>query len=64
VRFDPFHGNSQKMKSAIPTCEDGNAEMWCKWQEQLNELYQLVVLKIADHKAKAVIPLFHGKPLA
>jgi hypothetical protein len=33
MRFDPFNGNSQKMKNAVVTFEDGNAEIQCEWQE-------------------------------
>jgi hypothetical protein len=49
IKVDPSDENSQKTKKAILTFKDGgDAEIWCKWQELLNELYQLVPLKGAD----------------
>jgi hypothetical protein len=44
--------------------EDGDAEMWCGWREQLNELYQLVQLRMADQKSKPVKSLNFCKALA
>lgn len=40
------------------TLEDSDAEVWCKWREQINELYQLSVrLRMADQKSKPVVSL-------
>lgn len=44
---------------------DGDAETWCKWQQQqLGELYRPVPLKKADQKAKAVVTQLCDKALA
>ena len=43
--------------------QDGDAEMWCEWQEQLGELYRLIPLTTAKQNAKAVVSLLCGKAL-
>jgi hypothetical protein len=48
MRFDPSDENYLKSKKAVIIFEDGDAEMWCYWWEQLNELYQHIQLKKAD----------------
>jgi hypothetical protein len=54
------------MKKSVLTFEDGDAEMWCEWREQLDELYRLVPLttSTAEQRAKAVVSLLRGKELA
>ncbi len=64
MRFDPTDENSQKTKKAVLTYEDGDAEMWCEWREQLDELYRLVPLTSTEQQAKAVVSLLRGKALA
>jgi hypothetical protein len=40
MRFDPSDEKLQTTKKSNLTFEDGDAEMWCKWREQLDgELY-------------------------
>jgi hypothetical protein len=39
MRFDPSEKKSQKTKKSVLTFEDGGAEMWGEWGEQLDELY-------------------------
>ncbi len=63
MRFDPTDENSQKTKKAVLTYEDGDAEMWCEWREQLDELYRLVPLTSTEQQAKAVVSLLRGKAL-
>jgi hypothetical protein len=60
MRFNPSDKKSQKTKKSILTFKDGDAEMWCKWQEQLDELYRLVPLTTAKQKAKAGVSLLLG----
>jgi hypothetical protein len=36
MRFDPPDEKAQKTKKAVLTFEDGGAEMWCEWREQLD----------------------------
>ena len=62
--FDPTDENSQKTKKAVLTYEDGDAEMWCEWREQLDELYCLVPLTSTEQQAKAIVSLLRGKALA
>ena len=63
MKFDPSDQLSQKTKKSVLTYEDGDVEMWCEWQEQLEELYRLVPLTTAEQKAKAVVSLLRGKAL-
>jgi hypothetical protein len=35
MKFDPSNKKSQKTKKTMLTFEDGDAEVWCEWQEQL-----------------------------
>jgi hypothetical protein len=39
LKFDPSDKESQKTKKSMLTFDDEDAEMWCEWQEQLEELY-------------------------
>ena len=64
MRFDPSDETSQKTKKSVLTFADGDAEMWCEWREQLDELNRLVPLTTAEQKAKAVVSLLRGKALA
>jgi hypothetical protein len=51
IRFDPSDENFQKTEKATLTYEDGDADMWCGWREQLDELYRLVPLTTAEQQA-------------
>lgn len=63
MRFDISDKESQKTKKTVLVFEDGDAEMWCEWREQLDELYRLVPLETADKQAKAVTTLLRGRAL-
>ena len=63
MHFDASDKNSQKTKKSVLTFEDGDAEMWCEWREQLDELFRLVPLKTSEQQAKAVDTLLRGKAL-
>jgi hypothetical protein len=63
MKFDPSSDVSQKTKKAILTYEDGDAEIWCKWQEWLDDLYWLIPWTTAKQQAKAALSLLHGKTL-
>jgi hypothetical protein len=64
IKFDPCDKKSQKTKKSILTFEDGDADMWCEWREQLEDLYGLIPLTTAEQKAKAIVSLLRGKALA
>jgi hypothetical protein len=67
MKFDPSNRKSQKTKKSILAFEDGDAELWCEWPEQLQELYWLIQLTTAEQtskQAKAIVSLLHGKAVA
>jgi hypothetical protein len=64
MRFHPSDKTSKKTKKSVLTFEDGDAEMWCEWREQLDELNRLVLLTTAKQKAKSVVSVLRGKDLA
>ncbi len=43
--------------------ENGDAEMWCDWQIEFEDLIQLAPLTTAEHKSNAALTLFKGKAL-
>jgi hypothetical protein len=57
MRIDPSDKKLQNTKKSLLTFEDDDAEMWCKWREQLDEFYQLIPLTTAEQMAKAVVSL-------
>jgi hypothetical protein len=65
-RFTSSDKKSQKTKKSkdLLNFDDGNAEIWCEWQEQLYELFLLVPLTTAKQRGKAVVPLLCGNALA
>jgi hypothetical protein len=58
MKFDPSDKKLQKMKKSVLTSEDSDAEIWCEWREQLDELYLLILLTTASkQKANVVVSL-------
>jgi hypothetical protein len=43
--------------------EDGDAEMWCDWRIDFDDLIRLAPLKTTDQKTNAVLTPFKGKAL-
>jgi hypothetical protein len=61
MRFDPSDEKSQKTKKSVLTFEDGDAEMWCKWREQLDELYWIVPLTTAKKRRRQLCHCYVAK---
>ena len=62
--FDPEKINLQKCKKSLPVLDEtGDAETWCKWRTNLQELYRLVPLKTGAERSKAVESLLRGKAM-
>jgi hypothetical protein len=64
MRSNPSDKKSQKTRKSLLTFGDGDAGMWCNWQEQLDELYWLLLLTAAKQRAKPVMLLLCANSLA
>jgi len=61
--IDKNDKKSTKMSKKMLMFENGDAEMWCDWRIEFDDLVQLAPLKTTDQKTNAVLTLFKGKAL-
>ena len=62
-RLDAEDKKSTKMLKKTMMFEDGDAEMWCDWRIDFDDLIRLAPLKTAEQKTNAVLTLLKGKAL-
>jgi hypothetical protein len=62
-RLDNLDENSTKMSKKTLMFENGDAEMWCDWRIEFEDLIRLAPLTTAEHKSNAALTLFKGKAL-
>jgi hypothetical protein len=62
-RLDNANKKSMKMSKKTLMFENGDAEMWCDWRIEFDDLIRLAPLTTAEHKSNAVFNLFKGKAL-
>ena len=62
-RLDSLDADSTKMSKKTLMFENGDAEMWCDWRIEFDDLIRLAPLTTAEHKTNAALTLFKGKAL-
>ena len=62
-RLDNVDKKSTKMSKKMLMFENGDAEIWCDWRIEFDDLVALAPLKTPDQKTNAVLTLFKGKAL-
>jgi hypothetical protein len=62
-RLNAQDKKSTKMSKKMLMFENGDAEMWCDWRTEFDDLIRLAPLTIAEQKSKAALTLFKGKVL-
>ena len=62
-RLDSADKKSTKMSKKTLMFENGDAEMWCDWRIEFDDLIRLAPLITAEHKSNAALTLFKGKAL-
>ena len=62
-RLDATDKESTKMSKKTLMFENGDAEMWCDWRIEFDDLIQLAPLTTAEHKSNTVLTIFKGKAL-
>jgi hypothetical protein len=62
-RLDATDKKSTKMSKKTLMFENGDAEMWCDWRIEFEDLIRLAPLTTAEHKSNAALTLFKGKAL-
>ena len=63
VWLDPEDNSSDQTERQVLVFEDGDAETWCEFRRQFNDLVRLVPLDTAAKKEKAYESLFRGQAL-
>jgi hypothetical protein len=62
-RLDNANKKSAKMSKKTLMFENGDAEMWCDWRIEFDDLIRLAPFTTAEHKYNAALTLFKGKAL-